>query len=133
MIWAVQQLVNAKNPETTEENYFNVIHKKTAILFEGACETAANLTGCDNHTQEKLRLYGYHLGLAFQLIDDALDYTGNTEELGKNVGDDLSEGKPTLPLIYAMANSSEEHANCIADSIRAGDVSRFDFLGFKKV
>lgn len=122
----VQQLVNAKNPDTTEENYFNVIHKKTAILFEGACETAATLTGCDKDTQEKLRLYGYHLGLAFQLIDDALDYTGNTEELGKNVGDDLSEGKPTLPLIYAMANSSEEQANCISESIREGDSSRLD-------
>ncbi len=122
----VQQLVNAKDPSTTEENYFNVIHKKTAILFEGACETAATLAGCDNNTKNALRLYGYHLGLAFQLIDDALDYTGSTEALGKNVGDDLSEGKPTLPLIYAMANSSPEHAECIAESIRAGDCSHLD-------
>jgi octaprenyl-diphosphate synthase len=122
----VQQLVNAKNPDTTEENYFNVIHKKTAILFEGACETAATLAGSTEATKESLRLYGYHLGLAFQLVDDALDYTGNAQELGKNIGDDLAEGKPTLPLIHAMKNGSQAQANCIAESIREGDSSRLE-------
>ncbi len=120
----VQQLINAKDPDIDEENYFSVIHKKTAILFEGACETACVLSGCDNETRDNIRAYGYHLGMAFQLIDDALDYTGSTEDLGKNVGDDLAEGKPTLPLIYAMSNSSDDEASLIRNSIKQGDTSQ---------
>ena len=122
----VQQLINAKDPEISEASYFEVIHKKTAALFEGACETAAVLTAADKHIREKMRAYGYHLGMAFQLVDDALDYTGNTETLGKNVGDDLAEGKPTLPLIYAMQQSNEQQAQLIAQSIRQGDSSKLE-------
>jgi octaprenyl-diphosphate synthase len=120
----VQQLINAKKPNISEEGYFDVIHKKTAILFEAACETAATLSGAEEIQKSQLTAYGYHVGVAFQLIDDALDYTGNTEDLGKNIGDDLSEGKPTLPLIYAMSNSSETQSSMIADSIRNGDTSQ---------
>jgi octaprenyl-diphosphate synthase len=120
----VQQLINAKQPDISEEGYFDVIHKKTAILFEAACETAATLSGAEEIQKRQLTAYGYHVGVAFQLIDDALDYTGNTEDLGKNIGDDLSEGKPTLPLIYAMSNSSEAQSSMIADSIRNGDTSQ---------
>ena len=120
----VQQLINAKQPDISEKGYFEVIHKKTAILFEAACETAATLSGAEETLRRQLTAYGYHVGIAFQLIDDALDYTGNTEDLGKNVGDDLAEGKPTLPLIYAMSNSSEEQSAMIADSIRNGDKSQ---------
>ncbi|MFA0810514.1 polyprenyl synthetase family protein [Microbulbifer epialgicus] len=113
----VQQLVNAGDPAVSEENYLTVIHKKTGALFEAACETAAVLADCPDQEQTALKLYGRHLGLAFQLVDDALDYRGNPEELGKNVGDDLAEGKPTLPLIYTMANGSKEQARLVKEAI----------------
>lgn len=113
----VQQLVNAGDPEVSEDNYFTVIHKKTGALFEAACETAAVMAGCSSEEQTALKLYGRHLGLAFQLVDDALDYRGNPEELGKNVGDDLAEGKPTLPLIYTMANGNKEQALLVKEAI----------------
>ncbi|QKX17338.1 octaprenyl diphosphate synthase [Microbulbifer sp. YPW1] len=113
----VQQLVNAGDPAVTEANYLNVIHKKTGALFEAACETAAVLAGCSAEERESLKLYGRHLGSAFQLVDDALDYRGNSEELGKNVGDDLAEGKPTLPLIYTMANGTAEQAALVRQAI----------------
>jgi octaprenyl-diphosphate synthase len=117
----VQQLINATDPDISEANYFDVIHKKTAVLFEGACETASVLADSSEETREQVKQYGYHLGIAFQLIDDALDYAGNAEELGKNVGDDLAEGKPTLPLIYAINNGCKEDATLISDSIRNSD------------
>ncbi len=124
----VQQLINAKNPDVNEEAYFSVIYKKTAALFEAACETAAVLAGATDTQRQSLKRYGYHLGLAFQLVDDALDYEGNAEELGKNVGDDLSEGKPTLPLIYAMANGSQEQKQVIEGAIRNGDASQLQTI-----
>lgn len=113
----VQQLVNARNPEVTEQNYMTVIHKKTTALFEAACETAAILAGADATTRKAVRSYGYHLGVAFQLVDDVLDYQGDAEELGKNVGDDLAEGKPTLPLIYTINNGSAEEAELVKQAI----------------
>ncbi|WGL18212.1 octaprenyl diphosphate synthase [Microbulbifer bruguierae] len=113
----VQQLVNAGDPAVTEANYLSVIHKKTGALFEAACETAAVLAGCNAEQRESLKLYGRHLGSAFQLVDDALDYRGNSEELGKNVGDDLAEGKPTLPLIYTMANGTDDQAALVREAI----------------
>ncbi|MBN8430322.1 octaprenyl diphosphate synthase [Microbulbifer salipaludis] len=113
----VQQLVNAGDPAVTEANYLTVIHKKTGALFEAACETAAVLAGCSEDERKSLKLYGRHLGSAFQLVDDALDYRGNAEELGKNVGDDLAEGKPTLPLIHAMANGTAEQAALVREAI----------------
>lgn len=118
----VQQLINAKNPSVSEEDYSVVIYKKTAALFEGACDTAAVLSQTNETIRQQMKKYGYHLGMAFQLVDDALDYMGSTEELGKNVGDDLAEGKPTLPLIYAMKNSSAEDSALIANSLRQGDI-----------
>ena len=113
----VQQLVNAGDPQVSEGNYLAVIHKKTGALFEAACETAAVLAGCAADERSALKLYGRHLGLAFQLVDDALDYRGNAEELGKNVGDDLAEGKPTLPLIYTMANGTAGQAALVREAI----------------
>ncbi|GAA5525078.1 octaprenyl diphosphate synthase [Microbulbifer aestuariivivens] len=113
----VQQLVNAGDPQVSEENYLTVIHKKTGALFEAACETAAVLAGCSLEERSALKLYGRQLGLAFQLVDDALDYRGNPEELGKNVGDDLAEGKPTLPLIYTMARGTAEQAALVREAI----------------
>jgi octaprenyl-diphosphate synthase len=120
----VQQLVNAKNPDVSEENYFQVIDKKTAILFSAACEVAAVIGGATKTQREALKDYGRHLGIAFQLVDDALDYTGDSVNLGKNVGDDLTEGKPTLPLIYAMRTAKKEDAELIANAIRAGDIGQ---------
>lgn len=122
----VQQLVNAKDPSVDEANYLNVIHKKTGALFEAACETAAVLAQASDEERQALRQYGYHLGMAFQLVDDALDYEGDVEALGKNVGDDLAEGKPTLPLIYAMANASTEDSALIADAIKNGAVDQLE-------
>ena len=122
----VQQLVNAGDPAVTEANYLNVIHKKTGALFEAACETAAVLAGCSAEEQESLKLYGRHLGSAFQLVDDALDYRGNSEELGKNVGDDLAEGKPTLPLIYAMAHGTAEQAALVREAIEQKSADKLD-------
>lgn len=122
----VQQLVNAKDPSVTEANYTTVIHKKTAALFEAACETAAVLCDAEAQQRDTLRQYGYHLGMAFQLIDDALDYSGDAEQLGKNVGDDLAEGKPTLPLIYAMREGSETESELVAEALRHGQVERLE-------
>ncbi len=122
----VQQLINAKDPQVGEEAYFTVIYKKTAALFEAACETGAVLAGASEEQRKDLKRYGYHLGLAFQLVDDALDYEGDAEELGKNVGDDLNEGKPTLPLIHAMAKGSAEQKDLIAQAIREGDASQLN-------
>lgn len=98
----VMQLQNAGCADTTEEQYFDVIARKTAVLFKAATEGAAILAGADDATVKYCADYGYHLGMAFQLADDALDYTGDSDTLGKNVGDDLAEGKPTLPLIHLM-------------------------------
>ena len=120
----VQQLVNAKNPEVSEASYFDVIEKKTAILFAAACEVAAVTCGASPEQRSALRRYGMHVGIAFQLVDDALDYTGDAATLGKNVGDDLAEGKPTLPLIHAMRTGTEEQAELIATAIRNGDTSQ---------
>lgn len=120
----VQQLVNAKDPDVNEENYFRVIDKKTAILFAAACEVAAIRCGGTPQQREAVRQYGRHVGVAFQLVDDALDYTGDAATLGKNVGDDLAEGKPTLPLIYAMRTGTPAQAELIATAIRTGDASQ---------
>lgn len=120
----VQQLVNAKDPSVSEQNYFNVIHKKTGALFEAACETAAVLSDASDEQRIALRQYGYHIGMAFQLVDDALDYEGDVEALGKNVGDDLAEGKPTLPLIFAMANAKAADSELVAAAIKQGDVGK---------
>lgn len=122
----VQQLVNAKNPEVSEETYLEVIYKKTGALFEAACETGAVLAGATQEQRQALKRYGYHLGLAFQLVDDALDYEGDAEALGKNVGDDLDEGKPTLPLIYAMREGTPAQAEIIANAIREGGLDQLD-------
>jgi len=124
----VQQLVNAKNPDVTEDNYYQVIDKKTAILFAAACEVAAVLAGATNEQRLALQNYGRKVGVAFQLVDDALDYTGDAATLGKNVGDDLAEGKPTLPLIYAMRTGTPEQAGIIANAIRNGDASQLSAI-----
>lgn len=122
----VLQLLNCNNPETTEEKYLEVISRKTAILFSAATRLAAVVSNTSAEVEEKLSQYGQHLGVAFQLIDDALDYKATKEELGKNLGDDLAEGKPTLPLIYAIKNSSPSEANVIINAIKNGNREAFN-------
>ncbi|MCK4842861.1 MAG: polyprenyl synthetase family protein [Methylococcales bacterium] len=121
----VLQLLNCNNPDTTEEKYLEVIARKTAILFSAATRLGAVLADADKTTEEALAEYGQQLGIAFQLIDDALDYKSTAEDLGKNLGDDLAEGKPTLPLIYAIAHASESDANIIIEAIKQGSRDAF--------
>ncbi|MCG9692138.1 MULTISPECIES: octaprenyl diphosphate synthase [Vibrio] len=113
----VQQLMNCNNPDTTEESYMQVIYSKTARLFEAATQIGAILTESSPEIETAMQNYGKYLGTAFQLIDDVMDYTADGKEMGKNVGDDLAEGKPTLPLLYAMHNGSPEQASMIREAI----------------
>lgn len=117
----VLQLMNCNDPDTTEESYMRVIYCKTAKLFEAATRLAGVLADSPIEIQTALADYGKYLGTAFQLTDDLLDYTADTEELGKNIGDDLAEGKPTLPLIYAIANGTEAEQALIRNAIEQGD------------
>ena len=120
----VLQLLNSHNPNINEQQYFKVIQFKTAKLFE-ACGSLAGIS--NNNSSEEIILYsrlGLHFGIIFQLIDDILDYSGNASQIGKNIGDDLSEGKITLPLIYAMKDSTKLQRNLIKDAIKVGDISR---------
>jgi octaprenyl-diphosphate synthase len=122
----VLQLLNCNNPETTESKYLEVIARKTAILFSAATRLSAVIIGATPEVEEGLAQYGQHLGIAFQLIDDVLDYKSSPEDLGKNLGDDLAEGKPTLPLIYAIQNGSKEEANVIVEAIQNGNRDAFN-------
>jgi octaprenyl-diphosphate synthase len=120
----VLQLLNSHNPDVSEEQYFKVIQFKTAKLFE-ACGSLAAIS--NNNNVEKINSYsklGLHFGTIFQLIDDILDYSGNASQIGKNLGDDLSEGKITLPLIYAMKSSTKNQSKLIKDAIKVGDISK---------
>lgn len=117
----VLQLLNINNPDTSEAQYLEVIRRKTAKLFEAGTQLGAVLAGEDTSIEQALAAYGLHLGNAFQIMDDMLDYMANPEELGKNLGDDLAEGKPTLPLIHAMANGTAEQATFIKETIKSGN------------
>ena len=120
------QLLNCHDPDTTEARYLEVIHNKTAKLFEAASELGAVLCHRPAEEQQAMAKYGMHLGCAFQLIDDVLDYTSSAEDMGKNLGDDLAEGKPTLPLIYAMQNGTEEQSKMIREAIENGGLDKID-------
>ena len=122
----VMQLVRAGDPDTSREQYFDVITRKTAILFAAACEGAAMLSGESDETLKTMHDIGLNLGIAFQLIDDVLDYEGDPETTGKNVGDDLNEGKPTLPLIHAMQHASPDDAALIATALRTKSADRLN-------
>ena len=116
----VLQLINCRDPNVNEENYLQVIRYKTAKLFEAATRLGAILSDVSPEEEESMASYGMHLGTAFQLTDDMLDYSGDYHDTGKNLGDDLAEGKPTLPLIYAMKNGSQEQANIVSKAIQSG-------------
>ncbi|MGB5103842.1 MAG: octaprenyl diphosphate synthase [Steroidobacteraceae bacterium] len=119
----VLQLMNAHDPDTTEESYLEVIYRKTAKLFEAGAQMAAVLAGAPPEVEQAMVDYGRHLGNAFQLVDDALDYRADRAELGKNLGDDLAEGKPTLPLIYALAHSSLEDTARLRVAVEEGGLA----------
>jgi len=116
----VMQLLNVREPDVTVDRYMEVIQAKTAMLFEAAGRLGAIISNATPAVEEALARYGRHLGTAFQLVDDVLDYTADNAELGKNTGDDLAEGKPTLPLIFAMRDGDENTRNllrqCISDA-----------------
>jgi len=129
----VQQLMAIGDLSLSQDDYFNVIRNKTAQLFEGACQASAVTAGASQSDIDSLGKYGLHLGLAFQLVDDYLDYSGNSADLGKNVGDDLAEGKLTLPLIEALRitasddsdTSKEQHA-ILEKAISEKDISQIE-------
>ena len=117
----VLQLMNCNDPDTTEDSYMKVIYCKTAKLFEAATRLAAVIAKQDDATELAMLNYGKHLGTAFQLVDDIMDYTADAQEMGKNVGDDLAEGKPTLPLLYAMKHGTDQQKALIRDAIEHGN------------
>lgn len=121
----VLQLLNVHNPATTEARYLEVISRKTAILFSAATQLGAVVSESSPKIEEALRNYGLHLGIAFQLIDDVLDYRADPVQTGKNLGDDLAEGKPTLPLIHAIQQSEEVKAEIIRTAIKEGNRESF--------
>ncbi len=122
----VLQLLHKHNPETTEAAYLQVIHHKTAILFAAACSSAAILAGASTTLQQQLHDFGLEVGMAFQLIDDVLDYEGNGAELGKNVGDDLAEGKPTMPLIYILQHGTANERQLVTAAIQNGGLGKLE-------
>ncbi|EEX34880.1 MULTISPECIES: octaprenyl diphosphate synthase [Vibrio] len=125
----VQQLMNCNDPDTTEESYMQVIYSKTARLFEAATQIGAILNDAPSEVETALQNYGKYLGTAFQLIDDVMDYTSDGDEMGKNVGDDLAEGKPTLPLLYAMQHGTPEQTQMIREAIeKANGMEKLDSI-----
>lgn len=117
----VLQLLNVHDPDVTLDRYLQVVRYKTAKLFEASAEVGAIVAGSSPAVQNAAAAYGRHIGTAFQLIDDVLDYSGDADALGKNVGDDLREGKPTLPLIRVMETGTPEQRQLIRDAIRTGE------------
>ncbi|MBC7782098.1 MAG: polyprenyl synthetase family protein [Proteobacteria bacterium] len=122
----VLQLLGVRNPDLTETEYLRVVRSKTAKLFEASARLGAVLAGDTEVRERALAAYGMHLGTAFQLIDDVLDYSGDRASIGKNLGDDLAEGKSTLPLIHALANARVDERAMLRQVIEEGAVDRFD-------
>ncbi len=124
----VMQLLNCHNADVDVPQYLRVIRYKTAKLFEAAAQLGAVLADRPREEELALARYGLHLGTAFQLIDDVLDYSASSAELGKNIGDDLAEGKPTLPLIHAMRRGTAEEARIIRTAIEQGGLEHIDIV-----
>jgi octaprenyl-diphosphate synthase len=122
----VLQLLNVHNADISDEDYLQVIHYKTAKLFEAASRLGAIVSNSSVEDEQALSQYGMHIGTAFQLVDDVLDLSGNAIEIGKNLGDDLSEGKPTLPLLYAMRHGNATEAQTIKQAIEHGGIEHLD-------
>ena len=122
----VMQLINSHSPNTTEDQYLETVRRKTAKLFESAAQLGAVISGQSSAVENALANYGLHLGTAFQLIDDVLDFSADVNELGKNIGDDLAEGKPTLPLINALQRGTPTQKKLLANAIKMGGLDRID-------
>ncbi len=122
----VMQLLNCNDANTTEESYLKVIYSKTAKLFEAAAQLSAVVNESSSEEENAMAAYGRYLGTSFQLIDDVLDYSASAEEMGKNVGDDLAEGKPTLPLIFAMRKGTPKQVKIIRQSIEQGGLENIE-------
>src|SRR3990167_852296 len=122
----ILQLMNCKNPDTTEEFYFDIIQRKTAKLFEIAAQFGGVITASPEEYTETMRQYGFYLGIAYQLIDDALDYSQPAQETGKNVGNDLADGKTTLPLIHALRHCKPQEAQLLREAIKTGSCNQLD-------
>jgi octaprenyl-diphosphate synthase len=122
----VMQLLNAHIAETTETAYLDTIYRKTARLFEAAAQLGGILACADTKIIAALAAYGKHLGNAFQLVDDLLDYQASSQQMGKNTGDDLAEGKPTLPLIEAMRVGTAEQSKLIKKAIENGELDKLE-------
>ena len=122
----VQQLINTHDASLDEAGYLHVIRSKTAQLFEASAQLAAVLADAPAEVEQACAAYGQALGTAFQIIDDVLDYTGNAQEMGKNLGDDLREGKCTLPLIAAMQRGTPEQAAIVRNAIEQGSTDQLD-------
>ncbi|MGO9444629.1 MAG: octaprenyl diphosphate synthase [Thiobacillaceae bacterium] len=121
----VLQLLNCHDPDIGEDDYLRVIRFKTAKLFEAGAQLGAVICNASAEQEQALANYGMHLGTAFQLIDDVLDYSGDFLETGKNIGDDLAEGKPTLPLLHAMKHGTPDQASAIRSAIEEGGLTEF--------
>ncbi len=124
----VLQLLNCHDPDTDEQKYLEVILRKTTTLFEAGAQLGAVLCNSSPEEEQALADYGRHLGIAFQIIDDALDYSDSSEEIGKNIGDDLAEGKPTLPLIRAMQVGTEDQRRSLREVIEKGGRDQIDLV-----
>lgn len=124
----VLQLLNCNNPETTEADYMEVIKRKTATLFEAGARLGGVITNAAPEREKAMADYGLHLGIAFQLVDDSLDYNSSNENIGKNIGDDLAEGKPTLPLLQAMKVGSKTQREKLQEIIEKGGLDEIDFV-----
>jgi octaprenyl-diphosphate synthase len=124
----VLQLMNAHDPDTSEQSYLEVIYRKTARLFEAGAQMAAILARATPAVEQAMVAYGRHLGTAFQLVDDALDYRADRTALGKNLGDDLAEGKPTLPLIHALSRAAPEDAALLRGAIERGGIDDLEAI-----
>jgi octaprenyl-diphosphate synthase len=120
--------MNANDPETTEQRYLEVIYRKTARLFEAGAEVAGVLANAPPDAQKGLARYGRHLGTAYQLVDDVLDYRSDPAVRGKNIGDDLAEGKPTLPLIHALKHGTPTQQAAIRLAIEQGGIDQLDTI-----
>lgn len=126
----IDQLTKKGQLDLSEDEYLSVIERKTAVLIQGACKSGAILANADQESQEALNRYGYHLGIAFQMADDLLDYLATAEQLGKNPGADMREGKLTLPLIHSLANASDTDRDWMEKAVMAKtfDLERFEQL-----
>lgn len=122
----VMQLINCRSPDTSEGQYLETVRRKTAKLFESAAQLGAVISGQSSSVEMALADYGLHLGTAFQLIDDVLDFSADVDELGKNIGDDLAEGKPTLPIINALHRGTPAQRKLLTDAIKTGGLDHID-------